>query len=478
MKEIKRTIGILLICCLAAVLLPMSALAEGGADLGYTTIGGVIFNKDCTMLVQYPMNSDATTYRIPDGVTTIGESAFANNHTLEEVIFPDSLTTIGDGAFYDCGGILNYHLPNSVTTIGEYAFARCRNWMSLDEVEPFYIPAGVTSIGAGAFDDRPVKEFVVDSNNKSYTAIDGVLFSKDRSVLLAYPIAKSETSYTVPAGVKRIENSALANTHFESISFPDGLISIGNNAFYRADVANLDLPDTVTTIGAAFWQSEIGSITIPAGVTYIEASAFSMCFDVDIYFKGTQEQWNQLSNKMNDEDLEWVTVHILGSESALSFSDVRSEDYFYAPVRWAVEQGITTGTGANTFSPDKTCTRAEILTFLWRSLGSPEPNPIYAYYGKDAYYAQAAAWAIERHWIEYFDFDISAPCTRLEAVEYIWKCAGSPDAPSASFSDVSSKAVDWALSKGVTNGTSATTFSPADTCTRGQIVTFLYRALS
>ena len=162
-----------------------------------------------------------------------------------------------------------------------------------------------------------------------------------------------------------------------------------------------------------------------------------------------------------------------------TFKDVADSAYFYDAVEWAVDQGITSGTTATTFSPYQTCTRAQIITFLWRAAGSPEAQNLYGTWDvtADKYYFKAVQWAAEQNMIERFgSFEPNAPCTRLMAVEFMWKAAGSPDAASAGFDDVDSGAVNWAVAQGVTNGTSASAFSPDTTCTRGQIVTFLYRA--
>ena len=164
----------------------------------------------------------------------------------------------------------------------------------------------------------------------------------------------------------------------------------------------------------------------------------------------------------------------------ITFTDVSAEEYYAEPVAWAVEKGITAGTSDTTFSPDETCTRAQIITFLWRAAGSPEPQSagVFSDVAQDAYYAKATAWAAENGMSDGSTFAPEDPCTRQMAVEFMWKHAGSPDAAAASFTDVSSDAVDWALANGVTSGTSDTTFSPNDTCTRAQIVTFLYRAFA
>lgn len=167
------------------------------------------------------------------------------------------------------------------------------------------------------------------------------------------------------------------------------------------------------------------------------------------------------------------------------FTDVNSSDYFAEPVAWAVEQGITNGTGATTFSPNQTCTRAQILTFLWRAVGSPGSGTSGTYYfdvADDAYYAKASNWATENGLldIEGVYFKPDTPCTRAEAIGYIWAVAKRPKAAEVPFQDIAagstlSNAVSWAVGYGVTNGTSSTSFSPNSTCTRAQIVTFLHR---
>lgn len=167
------------------------------------------------------------------------------------------------------------------------------------------------------------------------------------------------------------------------------------------------------------------------------------------------------------------------------FNDVLETDYYADPVQWAVDGNITSGTSATTFSPNATCTTAQILTFLWRAKGSPEPVDGEALPFSDVkesdYYYKAALWAKENGLISGTTFNGNTPCTRASTMTYMWKLAGSPSASNSSFTDVSStadysQAVAWAVKQGITAGTSATTFSPDQTCTRGQIVTFLYRA--
>lgn len=172
----------------------------------------------------------------------------------------------------------------------------------------------------------------------------------------------------------------------------------------------------------------------------------------------------------------------------LPFVDVPSSAYYYDAVAWAVENGITNGTSATTFGPDVSCTRAQMVTFLWRAAGSPEPvttsNP-FTDIQPGAYYYDAVLWAVEQgitSGTSATTFSPDATCTRAQMVTFLWRQEGSPVVNYAmSFTDVDAnayyaEAVRWAVSEGVTNGTSATTFSPDMDCTRAQIVTLLYRA--
>ncbi len=168
------------------------------------------------------------------------------------------------------------------------------------------------------------------------------------------------------------------------------------------------------------------------------------------------------------------------------FFDVAEGTYYADPVLWAVENSVTTGTAAATFSPKDTCTRAQVITFLYRAAGEPEISETsnITDVASDKYYYNAVQWAAENDMFSGTEFKPNDPCTRAMAVDFMWKYAKKPVICSDTelpFTDVSSSdeaAVTWALESGVTTGTSETTFSPDDTCTRGQIVTFLYRAFA
>lgn len=172
--------------------------------------------------------------------------------------------------------------------------------------------------------------------------------------------------------------------------------------------------------------------------------------------------------------------------TAPKFNDVADDAYYANAVKWAVEKKITTGTSDTTFSPDDVCIRGQILTFLYRAVGSPKTtveNPFTDVQPTDYYY-DAALWAYENGMVEGETFDANTPCTRASTVTYLWIYAGAPDADTSElFDDVSAdsdyaEAVAWAVDENVTSGTSETTFSPDTICSRGQIVTFLNRAIA
>lgn len=180
-----------------------------------------------------------------------------------------------------------------------------------------------------------------------------------------------------------------------------------------------------------------------------------------------------------------------GSESvALPFTDVAEGAYYADAVAWAIQNKVTSGVSATTFAPNASCTRGQMVTFLWKAAGSPEPKSLTTAFTdvkSGAYYEKAVAWAVENKvttGTSATTFSPDATVTRGQSVTFLWKANNSPAAEGTSaFTDVAASAyyapaVAWAVEKGVTSGMSATTFSPNSNCTRAQIVTFLYRAAS
>ena len=181
-----------------------------------------------------------------------------------------------------------------------------------------------------------------------------------------------------------------------------------------------------------------------------------------------------------------VEANFVKSAVSTGFADVPANAFFADAVKWAVDKGITNGLSDTMFGPYEPCTRGQIITFLWRAAGSPEPKTAVSFADVPAgsYYAKAVAWAIENgitNGMTETTFAPDATCTRGQGVTFLYRALKGSAGATSSFIDVPANAfyadaVGWAVSGKVTDGTSSTTFSPDDNCTRGQIVTFLYRA--
>lgn len=219
-------------------------------------------------------------------------------------------------------------------------------------------------------------------------------------------------------------------------------------------------------------------------------SVFDQCENLtDIYYAGTETEWKSAGFS---DSYSGVTIHYNSKGSGgdkpmvSSFSDVKESDYFAVAVVWAIDKGITSGTGDGKFSPGAACTREQIVTFLWRAAGSPEPvtttNPFRDVKTSDYSY-KAILWAVENEVTSGTgkgEFSPKSPCKRGEVMTFMWKASGQPQSSGSSFTDVPAgafyeKPVAWAVASGITSGTGGNKFSPNSTCTRGQIVTFLYR---
>ena len=246
----------------------------------------------------------------------------------------------------------------------------------------------------------------------------------------------------------------------------------------------------------------VGGEPFDANATYTIATNDFMAAGGDTYYAFAAASVNyDLGIAMDEVVMDYITDELKGTVTAeaygepagritvdqgLAFTDVAATSPYYDGIEWAVDEGITNGTTATTFSPYQNCTRAQIITYLWRAAGSPEPASMEPAYtdvtDTSLYFFKAVQWASEQGLVEGETFDPYAGCTRAMAVYFMWVAADSPEAAASSFTDVAADAdyagaVNWAVAQGVTLGTGdGSTFSPDTVCQRGQIVTFLYRA--
>ena len=297
--------------------------------------------------------------------------------------------------------------------------------------------------------------------------------------------------------------------NLSSITIPDSVTGIGQRAFAACEsLTSITIPEGVTAIYFDTFLSckSLSSITLPVSVTRIAEWAFAGCKNLSVvHYAGTEKQQLKISIDVYNSELENAQWHYEcdgtncpGSEPGKpttppaegSFVDVAAGSYYYTPVLWAVEQGITNGLDATHFAPDATCTRAQVVTFLWRAKGCPEPKMIYNPFSdvsSSDYYYTAVLWAVENGITTGTGGNTFAPnegCTRKQVATFLWRAQGKPASSGSNiFTDVSPDAyyydaVLWAVENGITSGMGNGKFAPDAACTRGQIVTFLYRAMN
>ncbi len=210
---------------------------------------------------------------IPNGITSIGDGVFVNCSSLESFVVPDGVTSIGNRAFFGCSSLTSISLPNSVVSIGTEAFY----YSGLTSIS---LPNSVVSIGTDAFNQcHKLEMIVVEKNNGYYCSDDGVLYNKGMTTLIKCPNAKK--TITIPNGVISIENNAFWGcSNLPSVIIPNGVTSIGNNVFHScSSLESVVIPNGITSIGyRAFWEcSSLSSVIIPSKVTSIGFSAFYNC---------------------------------------------------------------------------------------------------------------------------------------------------------------------------------------------------------
>ena len=256
------------------VLCAVCAGAETYGDLEYS-----VLDDGTVEITDY--NGSAKTVDVPEkingkSVTSIGNCAFRYCTSLKSITIPNSVMEIGSSAFSGCSSLKSITIPNSVTEIGVYAFKGCTSLTSIT------IPNSVTNIGDSTFwGCSSLTAIYVAVDNKNYTSVNGVLFSKDKTALICYPAGKTDKSYNITNSVTSIGDYAFNGcSSLTSVTIPNSVTEIGGSAFVGcASLKSITMPKSVTSIGdMAFYKcSSLTSITIPDSVTSIGSSAFSNC---------------------------------------------------------------------------------------------------------------------------------------------------------------------------------------------------------
>ena len=488
------------------------------------------------------------TLELPNTLISLEYRAFSGWKDLKEVKLPDSIPEVT--GFDHCTSLTEIDIPANVTRIGPWAFEGCTGLTNV------VLPANVTSISSGAFKDCTNLESisgakVMSISNETFSGCTKLKTVEMKEVYAissnAFSNCTSLTEFDVNR-TSRIESNAFSGCiNLKSLSLIGDIKPLTSGSWYSGYVNEYAFKDCT-----GLEEVHIGNSTTTIGL-----GAFRYCTNLKtVYFYGTEAEWNQIDIKnyndplknanivfggkvllgLNEKknlknilipsktgtirwtsgDTDKVTIDsngnatgkksgvvtvtatqngkkIVESKVIVQFSDVSEpwRQYFYDAVYWAVDNGITQGNGPTTFNPGGFCKRYQFVLFLWRQAGCPEPREtedpftdILIDPNKNVY-AKAVLWAKENNittGTTPTTFDPYAPLTRGQVVTFLYRAAGEPQVKNWNnpFVDLDSskyyyKPVLWAVENNITTGLNATQFGPTNTCTRGQTVLFMYR---
>ena len=456
-------------------------------------------------------SSGLTRIYLPEGLRSIGTQAFCNT-PLTAIEIPDSVTSIAQGAFYRCTELASVKLPADLEEIPSLAFEVCTSLKTID------LPEKLIIIGRQAFSHSGLTSIDIPD---SVVAIGDNAFYECLSLeYVKLPASLEEVGWrcfqdcdklstiVMPEGIDTnfgqwffLSCDSLTNIDFHTSSVI-GMAMYGN----CNGLTVLNIPECVTTISdfAFNYCDNLIYATIPESVVTVGNAAFSYCgnltaiaFRGDVpafaefafrdttltaYYPADNATWTEEILQQYGGTITWVPYEVL------PFVDVPVNSFYFAPVAWAVKENITTGTSATTFAPNAFCNRAQVVTFLWRAAGCPEPtateNPFVDVKEGD-FFHKAVLWAVEKgitNGIDATHFGPNESCNRAQVVTFLYRAMQSPAISTLECpcTDVEpgqwyEPAVLWAVEKGITNGMSADTFGVNTVCNRAQVVTFLYR---
>ena len=451
-------------------------------------------------------NDDRARLTINGGTFSNYYQAVVQNHNIAEIT-GGTFTAASDAntetyGIYNCGCGADIDLGTLTVSGGTFTGAT----YAVAEVSS---QNAIVNISGGQF--AGTKAAIIKSSTSNATiAISGGTFSSDPSVYVVgngsaniVKRAGSEGAYTytvlaksgLTSGVYLTDPSgALASNYYVS-STANGVWTVSYSAPYSGGSSS-DPTYSVSTPS----KTENGSVTVsPKSASQGDTVTVTVQPDSGYVLETltvTDKNGNELTLKDKGDGKYTFTMPagkvevkatFMEDNSVLNFFyDVPNDAYFYEAVKWAVDKGITNGLSDTMFGPYESCTRAQIVTFLWRAAGSPEPKTASSFTDvpANAYYAKAVAWAVENgitNGMTETTFAPDATCTRGQSVTFLYRALKGTASGSANFTDVKSDAfyadaINWAVANNVTNGTSNTTFSPNADCTRAEMVTFLYRA--
>ena len=430
----RKLLSILVILCMAFSLLPATVLAADVISSGVGADGlRWSYQSDGVLTVtgSGPMRSyqasDITMDRNIDQRVPTPWVRYASE--IQSVVIGEGVTEVGDYTFIDCRALKRVQLPSTLRRVGAYAFSDA----SLESLQ-------------------------------------------------------------LPNGLQRIGSYAFAENNFQSVILPASVTELGDHAFYACKQLNVVWilgPVGAVDIGTFGSCYGLTDVFLSSGIGSIHRNGFTGTQIVDVYYGGSRDSFYAMTGNvygdLTDNTNRFHFNFLLNPY--VSFTDVAAGAWYAESVLWAAQRGITTGTGPGRFSPGTVCTRAQMVTLLWRAMGSAEPffpneNPFTDVNPADYYY-KAVLWAKERGIAKGTSASTFSPnntVTRAETVTFLSRAANDfATIPTISFTDVSRdayyyEAVRWAENDGITTGVAPGVFGPDLPCTRAEIVTFLNRA--
>ena len=503
---------------------------------------GVWYDKERTEILFVPPKMEGE-YICPDTVETIKWKQFAACTEITEVVLGAMVAELGYSAFLDCTALKSVNIPAQVTVIQNDTFNNCTN------LETVNIDGSIVSIQAGAFSNcASLKEIKLSHNlatiednafidcvalktitfgwgtpdmvisDTAFQGVTAIAYYPEESpywteeTMLQYGGELTWIPYKLGSAVIAGETTGdgvkwKLDTQGNLIIWGTGEARYNSGwTKYRESITTVTVKDNISLIGSSSFEDctnlisirflgvspEIGysvfkgchqlqEIVFTGDAPYIRSST-SFKVPPTAYYRQDNPTWTEDFFRRNSQYINWVPL----------FGDVQTESYYCEPVMWAYEQDITAGKGSlETFCPEDFCTREQIVTFLWRAAGKPEPttteNP-FTDVTEASYAYKAILWAVENGittGTSATTFGLQDVCTREQIATFLWRAAGKPEPVTTenSFTDVTEtnfgyKAILWAAENGITTGYGNGLFGLNDTCTRGQIVTFLYRAFA
>ena len=429
------------------------------------------------------------TFTYPACETTTGQGAFKNCKNLKKVVFNSNLEEVNTQTFYGCTSLKEVELPESTRIIGYQAFA-CSGLESIEIPDNVVVLHGESFRGCENLKSvklpaNLIKSDEGESHFADCTSLQTVVMPQYADPVFNSWFFKNCDSLT---DISFHTASTIGQSMYQgcdgltTLTIPQGVKEIGANAFSGClNLSYVTVPETVTAIGEQAFAAcgRLKAVAFRGDAPVFTGNVFA-ADNLVCYYPAGNATWTAEVMGQYGGSITWIPYEVL------PFMDVPVNAFYFDPVAWAVENGITAGATADSFNPNGQCQRGQIVTFLWRAARCPiveAENPFTDVKETDFYY-DAVLWAVENGITSGTSADTFSPfktCSRAEVVTFLWRANGKPQAQGENpFADVTEAdfyhdAVLWAAATGITAGVDATHFAPLSICNRAQVVTFLYR---